>query len=259
MDKNKFQKKIIATAVLAAMFAPQSFAAIVGIDSFNQTTQQLLFDPPPGGPAVAAGSTAFNETTAPESIGGFRDLFIQTDEEISFADRGSVAVVSSAGQAQIANTVNSKINVAMTWDGGDNAAAVNTSGLGGVDLIDGTNTGLLLDINFADLGVDLAFNIWDTAGNLATVSRNFGTQVTNEQVFFDYADLVGDTVDLTNVGAIQLLASGPQAYDVDFSLLQSINPNPPTTPPPTVSAPATIALVGLGMIGVSMTARKRKS
>ncbi len=255
MEKNKFQKKLIATAVLTAMFAPQSFAANVSIDDFSQTTQQLEFNPPPGGPAVTAGSTAFDETTAPEAIGGFRDLFIQTDNQIDFDDSGSVAVVSNKGVAQVANTVNSNINVAITWDGSDNAEAVNTSGLGGVDLIDGTNTGLLLDINFADLGVDLVFNIWDTAGNVAAVSRTFAIQRQNEEVFFDYANLVGDTVDLTGVGAIQLLVSGPRAYDVDLFLLQSTNPNPP----PTVSAPATIALVGLGMIGVSMTARKRKS
>ena len=257
--KIKHQKKIFASALVALLAGPQSFAGIVGIDNFDITSQSLAFAPPAGGPSIAAGSTDFNEANAPESIGGVRDLFIQTDNEINFADSGQIAVVTtSPGMVQIANSVNSQINAAITWDGTDNSAAVDTDGLGGVDLIDGTNTGLLLDIDFADLGVNLTFNIWDTSGNTASVSRNFASQVTGEQVFFDYADLVGGTVDLMNVGAIQLLASGPRAYDVNFSLLQSVNPNP--TPPPTpVSAPATIALVGLGMLGVSMTTRRRKA
>lgn len=254
MNRVKHQKKIYAAAIIAAMTGSQAFSAIVGIDSFNQTNQFLEFAPPVGGPSIAANTTAFDESAAPEAIGQFRDMFIQTNDEINFSDRGAAAISSAQGQVQIANSVNSKINVAITWDGSDNSSGVNTSGLGGVDLLDGTNTGLLLDIQFADLGVDLSFNIWDTNGNVASVSKNFNSQVTGEQVFFSYADLVGDSVDLTSVGAIQLLASGPQAYDVDFSLLQSADPNPPT-----VSAPATIALVGLGMIGVSMTTRKRKS
>lgn len=256
----KHHKKMIATAFLALLAGPQLQAGIVGIDDFDQTTQLLQFNPPPGGPTIAAGSTDFNESEAPEAIGNFRDLFIQTDQEISFNDSGEIAVVSTQGQVQVANTVNSQVNVAITWDGNDAAttgADVDIDGLGGVDLIDGTNTGLLMDIDFADLGVDLTFNIWDTSGNVASVSRVFSSQVQDEQVFFAYSDLVGDSVDLTNVGAIQLLASGPQAYDVDFSLLQSVNPDGP--PPPTpVSAPATLSLVGLGMLGATLTARRRK-
>ncbi|HFD11731.1 MAG TPA: hypothetical protein ENJ32_04600 [Crenotrichaceae bacterium] len=253
--KLQHQKKACATALLVMLSGSTAFAATVGIDDFDQTTQVLSFNPPEGGPIVSAGSNDFSEANAPEAIGGFRDLFIQTDGDIAFNDSGEAAVVSTNGNVQIANSVNSSINTAITWDGADNLASVNTSGLGGVDLIDGTNTGLLLDIDFADLGVDLAFNIWDTAGNTATVSRNFANQVRNEQVFFDYSDLIGDSVDLTSVGAIQLLASGPLAYDINFNFLQSVNPNPPTV----VSAPATIALVGLGIFGVSMTARKRKT
>ena len=254
----KHHKKVIATAFLALMAGPQLQAGIVNIDSFDQTTQVLTFDPPPGGPTIAAGSSDFNQLEAPEAIGGFRDMFLQTDQEISFNDSGEVAVVSNLGNIEISNTVNTQVNVAITWDGNDSGPEpdvdVDTDGLGGVDLIDGTNTGLLLDIIFADLGVDLTFNIWDINGNEASVNRTFIRDRQNEQAFFAYADLVGDSVDLTQVGAIQLLASGPRAYDVSLTLLQSVNPDGPTP----VSAPATLTLVGLGMLGVTMTARRRK-
>lgn len=255
MTTIKHQKKVCAIALAAMFTGVPSFAGIVGIDAFNITTQQLAFDPPPGGPNVAAGSTDFDEANAPEAIGGFRDLFISTSKDISFNDSGDVAVVSAIGQVQVSNTVNTNIDVALTWDGGDNQASVDTGGLGGLDLIDGTNTGILVDINFADLGVDMAFNIWDTSGNQATVSRSFSSQVQDEQVFFAYGDLVGNSVDLTSVGAIQLLVSGPTAYDVDFNLLQSINPDQP--PSNNISAPATLALVGIGMVGVGAARRKR--
>jgi|GEM_PF-4697734 len=250
--KIKHQNKVCVVALAVMLTGTPAISAIVGIDNFDQTTQQLAFNPPAGGPVVPAGSTDFNEAAAPEAIGGFRDLFIETGKDIAFNDSSEIAVVSTAGDVQVSNTVNSDISAAITWDGNDGSGLVDTNGLGGVDLIDGTNTGLLLDINFADLGVNLEFNIWDTAGNRATVSRSFANQVANQNVFFSYSDLTGDSVDLTNVGAIQLLIEGQPAYDVDFNFLQSVNPNP--TP---VSSPATLALVCLGMIGVSVVKRKR--
>jgi hypothetical protein len=257
----------LAAAISAALLSTQVSAGIVGIDTFDQTTQVLEFDPPAGTPVPAA-SSEFNETqTGPgEAIGGYRDMFISTANPITFNDNGQATVVSSLGEVQVSNTGNASIVVEFTWDGMDNSAAVDTDGLGGIDLtMGGLNDGILVGNTRTDLDVALQFNIWDTSGATGSLSRTFQQDTNGEDVFFAY-DQLSNAIDLTNIGAIQLVVTGPDAYDLQFDLLQSTTltpqtPTPPTTttPPPTsVASPATLALVSIGLFGLGFTRRRNK-
>jgi hypothetical protein len=259
MYTKTYSKQIYAAAIIAAMTSSSAFAAIVGIDNFNQTTQHLQFDPNEGTHTVA-GASLFEEiqTQPGESIGGYRDLFIQTNDAINFNDNGEVAVVSDRGQMQISNSGNSTINVAVTWDGQDNSADVNTTGLGGIDLTDGgLNSSFGLNLLGTDHDVNMEIKLWDMSGGQGSVSTAFDPALAGQQFFLDF-DGLNSTVDLANIGAIQLLISGPQAYDLQFNFLQSAGA-PPTTPVPgtAVSAPATLTLVGFGLLGIGLTRNKR--
>jgi hypothetical protein len=258
MYENKYRKQIYAAAIIAVMTSSGASAAIVGIDGFDQTTQHLQFDPTESSPTVA-GASLFQEiqTQAGESIGGYRDLFIQTDQAISFNDKGEAAVVSNEGQVQISNSGNSSINVAITWDGQDNSANVNTTGLGGVDLTDGgLNSSLGLNLLRTDHDVNLEIKLWDMSGAQGSVTTIFSSALTDQQVFLGF-DGISSPVDLANIGAIQLLISGPEAYDLQFNFLQSASAPPSPAPGTAVSAPATLTLVGFGLIGMGLSRKKR--
>ena len=253
----------LAAAVSAALLSTQVSAGIVGIDTFDQTTQALEFDPPDGTP-VAAASSLFDETqTGPgEAIGGYRDMFISTVDPIAFNDDGQATVVSSVGEVQVSNTGNASIVVEFTWDGMDNSADVDTTGLGGIDLtMGGLNDGILVGNTRTDLDVSLQFNLWDSSGATGSITRTFQQDTNGEDVFFAYDDL-SNSVDLTDIGAIQLVVTGPDAYDLQFDLLQSTTLTPPGAPPqapPTsVSSPATLALVSIGLFGLGFTRHRNK-
>lgn len=248
----------LAAAVSAALLGTQVSAGIVGIDTFDQTTQVLEFDPPPGTP-VAAASSEFSEVqTGPgEAIGGYRDMFISTASPISFNDNGQATVVSNLGEVQVSNTGNASIVVEFTWDGMDNSPDVDTDGLGGIDLtMGGLNDGILVGNTRTDLDVSLQFNIWDTSGATGSVSTTFQQDTNGEDVFLAY-DQLNNPIDLTNIGAIQLVVTGPDAYDLQFDLLQSTTLTPPV-PPTSVASPATLALVSIGLFGLGFTRHRNK-
>lgn len=253
----------LAIAVFAALLGNQVSAGIVTIDTFDQTTQSLDFDPPQGTP-VPATSSAFDEMqTGPgEAIGGYRDMFIRTDNEIAFSDNGQATVVSNLGEVQVSNTGNASIVVEFTWDGMDDSADVDTNGLGGIDLtMGGLNDGILVGNTRTDLDVNLQFNLWDSTGTTGSIGRTFQQDTNGEDVFFAY-DGLNNQIDLTNIGAIQLVITGPEAYDLQFDLLQSTTltaPQDPTSPPTSVSSPATLALVSAGLFGLGFTRRNKRS
>jgi hypothetical protein len=254
----------LAIAVLAASMGTQVSAGIVTIDTFDQTTQSLDFDPPQETP-VPASSSVFDEmqTEPGEAIGGYRDMFIRTDNEIASSDNGQATVVSNLGEVQVSNTGNASIVVEFTWDGMDNSADVDTNGLGGIDLtMSGLNDGFLVGNTRTDIDVNLQFNLWDSTGAIGSIGRTFQQDTNGEDVFFAYNEL-SNQIDLANIGAIQLVITGPEAYDLQFDLLQSTTltgpSQDPAQPPTSVSSPATLALVSAGLFGLGFTRRNKRS
>lgn len=231
------------TALAAAVFFGVSAAAQAGpilIDSFD-LDQEAANDPflpafPQSSQAGPSGSV----------LGGYRDMQAENNTTGFFETRlsaggGELAFLGSAGTAGSGT---------LTWDGDDDPTTVDTNGLGGIDITSNSGWALdrfVFDIVSTDLpGVDIAISVFDTNGNQSVLGTALGTVTSPVSQEFLFDDFVG-TADFTNVGAIQLSMSGPEALDAFFSNFQiGVDHVTALTLPPTLP----LLLAGLGAYAV---------
>lgn len=228
-----------ALPAAAAIFAIHSaYAAPIVIDGF-QTAQQVADNPAgpvPDSSAVVAG----------EVLGGERDLTVGG----ATSTLGVVSsVVANSGEFKISNGPDTISTTTLIYDGVDgDANSADVNGLGGVDLVDGTNTGFEFTVEFSDFAFDYELFVFD---GVATESATgtlpapiFGTG-DEQTVFISFSSFSG-ALDFTDVGFIALeLTTTTKAGDLvvsDFSV---------------VPEPSSMALLLLA--GISMVSRPRKA
>jgi uncharacterized repeat protein (TIGR01451 family) len=215
-------------AVQTVVITPGDAAGVTGttIDSFDATTQ-LVEDPDDMLPNQSAADTGPGE-----ALGGERDLVVQ---RTSGTGRVRLSVNDlSSGFLELTTSSGAVGKGTAVWDGDDDdAATLNPTGLGGIDLTQGgANTAFHMALGADHPSVMLTLSVYTDADNWSSLTfevadTGSATPDTSNPVLVDLADLVvqqGTGADLTNVGAIVLGIQGVVDVQLGFDDLGMIGP-----------------------------------
>jgi len=236
-----------AMALAGSIGAVEARAASLSVDTFDVPAVpdfQFVESTGSGSDFEEAGAFAGSDV-----LGGFRDLNISILNSAPPFASASGTVFDGRLDWSNDNNVVSELTVA--WDGNDGSAAVNATGLGGIDLTQG---GLLdrfgLQLLAADSpGLTVAFTVYTAENLFSTLTRTFDSAINApQQEFFEFANFTGNA-DFTNVGAVTLSLTGPAAMDASIALLDV------TEPPSSVPEPS--AIFGLAVLGGAIALRRR--
>jgi hypothetical protein len=234
-------KRLLSTSSLAAVLAlgVSAHAAPVVIDEFS-TTQSVT---------IGSNADGQDSVTGAAILGGSREATIsninpqdQDFETIFVAQDGVARFESGAGGTGAGIRSQFVLEYDGTADG-----SFDPSGLGGIDLIDGTNTVIAFDLPFVSGSSTLTFEVFDNDGS---ASVDF---IADTAGIFSiaFADFIG--IDFTQVSAFRLTALNDTAA-ADFNLNRIL-----AVPTADVIIPVPgAALLFAGAIGGYAASRRRK-
>ncbi|MCA9166477.1 MAG: PEP-CTERM sorting domain-containing protein [Planctomycetales bacterium] len=236
----------IAATLAIVCWSHSANASTILIDDFI-TPQSVT--------ATAAAPVATSSATAPEAIGGERDIrlqFLSGSTALTLASNpfGGELLIHDSGAAVKGTSLT-------VWDGPDNNAnVINPIGLGGVDLVTGGNNRFELDDVFADLVGEIVMTVYDASdatGN--TWSRSTlalpGGMFTPTDIEIPFSSFttfgINGAADFTNVGAISMLIGNTTTGSLDVQMSSiAVVPEP---------ASCLLGLVGMGISCLSLRRR----
>ncbi len=194
-----------AASVGILVSGTQAFAAVLTIDQFSN--EQWVQDAPFGGNPNAS------QEASPTAIGGFRDLAVENTK----ANGSNVATTElhvTGGNLKFSNVAGARGEGTVTYDGNDDPTSVNTTGLGGQNLLIGSNPYFYFaepdDVKFDNFAF-FRVNVWDMNGNTASYEENL-TPAFDPRLFFSAFDTDAG-FDFGNVGALQFFISSTNTAD----------------------------------------------
>ncbi|MCH5377143.1 MAG: hypothetical protein JJ992_24535, partial [Planctomycetes bacterium] len=207
--------QISATAAQGVLGTP--------IDSF--VTQQTVMAPFP------VGTQANSSQTAPEALGGERDLIGVMTAGTSI---DSVTVTSGSGRLTFDPTFGATGTYTIVWDGPDgNGAVLDHDGLGGIDLTaGGTSSHLQMTVGVDKPNGVATLRIYTDQNNWSQTQLNLAdtTGQADEAYLIDLLnDLqtgAGNGADVTRVGAVVLeITANISAMDGQLTVIESRGPS----------------------------------
>jgi hypothetical protein len=262
--------RVISAAVSAAIIgsaAVPATAASILIDDFDDA--QRVVDLPQGGDGTSS-------QAAGGMIGGYRDLFAETDAGLVGGTELIARDRPDAGGTTVLE-FNNATNVTgrgwVTYDGvnavGTTPTSVNTSGLtdgsGGIDLSlgDESASGFLFDIFAVDQpGLYIEIRAWEygaAVGDAALFTELLPAGGGNP--FVPFAAFTGTDIDWSNVGALQFFAQTGADGNLVPALdgaIDNISVEGPDVSVVPLPASALLLLGGMGGLG-ALRLRKRKA
>lgn len=236
---NNIQKYLWYLFVPTLMLSAQSaYAGSIVIDRFDATYQNYYQFVQLGRTSTVPTQTPFSENplaiSSRQILGGYRDLAL-TVLSGNTASNFTQAIVnpnpsnsssSFLGTLRYTNESSIASSLALTWDGRDRSAGINSTGLGGIDLTRGGNLEAIgLNFQAAKANLSATVNVYDMIGNLSTATFNLASAIAGDQtVYFSYDQedfnqingsfktlfnpVTSTGADFTKVGAIQLILTG---------------------------------------------------
>ncbi|MFN7121835.1 MAG: PEP-CTERM sorting domain-containing protein [Hydrogenophaga sp.] len=210
----------------------------------------------PQGIEISDKLTDGNTVSAPQVgggdiLGGFRDVYVSKQGNLAADPNAGVSAnvfVGGDGGTLSYNEQSGQNGFGtVRWDGVSTGGAINTSGLGSLDLT-ASGSAFKVDLIRADAGLPLTFFVWSDLlnNNVYSLSSFMLTASGAGSYIFNFSDFIG--ANFADVGALELQINGGQLGDLDAQVdMVSVVPEPGTL------ALAGIALLGLGAI------RRRKS
>lgn len=207
---------------------------VVAVDVARHTTQVIDgFDITPVNLLVDAGSsTATSNEAAPEAVGGRRKIELTYDTGPS-----SVSIeVNTLNQRLAMNSDNeSRGHAVLRYDGDGSGLALNPTGLGSINLDDGSiKSGLLLQVfrNLDVVGQTYSLVIYSDADHYSVVDRLFDPTIINANydefvpfTAFSTGTGAAGPADFSNVGAIELYVENVADQNIRVSLFEAIAPS----------------------------------
>lgn len=240
-----FMKVLGAAASAAVLFgASQASAAVLVIDSFE--TAQWVQDAP-----VTVNAS---QVEGSGILGGFRDLAVQNTQADGDNTNATELRVTN-GKLKFSNISGAKGTGTLTYDGNDDPTTVNTAGLGGINLLIGTDPyfyfGLPADEPFDNTAL-FTVTVWDTLGGTSTYQEVLAPGFNQELSFTQFAG-----VDFSTIGALQFFVSTAD-YNISVDgALDLIEVRAGDIAPVPLPASGLLLLGGFG--GLTFLRRRRKA
>jgi hypothetical protein len=260
---SKFLKSTVAAAALALSFSAQ---ALVVIDLFS-TNQADLTDATLGGGGLMSQVGSAGDATI---LGGYRDLGAELKSVLIPGAEGSVSIGASGGVLNFSTSSISTGTGVVRWDGASSGPAINTSGLGGLNIGNVFTDAFELTTVFSDSGYTFVIDAytsatqWSSVSVLAT-SHAFSIPGSVSLIpligFLDCTNAfpvpgvtvscgAGGPVDFSNLGALQVTIDPLGAStSIDLTINQAR----------VVPEPAGLALVSLALLGAAVATGRRKN
>jgi len=223
--------KIWAATLAIGMSIPAASQALVlNIDTFD--TPQSVSDVP------GVGETVGSEVYAPEALGLYRDLYVETDASAP----SSTILEVAASTLSFSNTFGTTGRGWITYDGLDGdpngETGVDTTGLGGLNFLIGPDPYMFFDVVSRDETLEITVNAWDMSGNMVSYFEALTTELDPALPLSVFSGDPG--FDWSQVGALQFYVNAPNA-NLDGGLASiTLRSDVP------VPAAALLLLTGLG-------------
>ncbi len=258
---NKRALQITTAAALAFGVLGAQAAVILPIDDFS-TDQLQQVTGASGCDTFDPGCTVVKNPDTQASgvglLGGYRDVFIEKTGPSGTTVAIGPGNLGGNDWMAVSNDALTTSEVVIVWDGANPISAdpridtnIDTTGLGGIDFTPTPGShGVLMEVISIDLDVTATLSLWDTDGDMASVSYTFAA---SENYTFQFSDFLADNalLDLDRIGAVRLWLTGPEAWDGVFDLVGVVN-----DPPTPVPAPTPLALLGFGLLTLAKRRRR---
>jgi len=223
-------KTLLVLCALACVFAANR-ADIKTLDPFTPDTAPLIILVDTAMlPQTLSGSTSDSGI-----IGGERDLILT----VTSGDSESIVTAGVSDGSWSVSTPNSAAGFSvMQYDGVDNSATLDQTGLGALDLTAGGADELHCFIQ-SDIDTTYTFSLYSSSGTSTTTLSIPGNDVL-EEYFIKYSDFKGAAT-ITAVGAIEIRIECLVNVDSFITVIATsgpvaATPSPPPPPPPPASA-----------------------
>lgn len=186
------------------------------ISEFNTDQQVVVSGAPPGA------QSGFDNSYAANSIGQYRTISL---ERLGPGDtRGVISAdsnITHPGYFSFSTAVGVTASTSLIFDGQNNSATVNPTGLGGVDVTEGGSVNAFLFSMYADHSVPLVVTAYTDATHVSTATINMpvGTMPVPESLLFSaFTPLLGGGANFGSIGALVFTVDGSHTPSVDAQI-----------------------------------------
>lgn len=190
-----------------------ALGVLVGLASPGEALIIDDFDTPPGGhfvcegPAISSSASTFGSVAAVGALGGHREFLVDRTGGTHTVSLG--ANVGGSGTLTFASGSGTTGTGQVQWDGADATSAVDTDGLGSVDLTSGGNSAIFVRASADLTGGTMTVTVYDfTTGSSCAA---LPVALTSGLGFVDYLIPLASFprgVNFTTIGAITLDITG---------------------------------------------------
>ncbi len=194
------QPKVLVSALVAGLVLGPAQASAVSLLIDDFVTAQRVSDVP------GLGLVNVSQAASPTSLGGYRDLSVSTGG----ASADATDLRAEGGILSFSNNALEVGEGFITYDGDDDPATVNTTGLGGENFLIGPSPFFDFEVISSDADLYISVTAWDMSGETAFYEETLPplnqlvtqlplSQFTLSSAGFDWSD----------IGALQFYVRAP--------------------------------------------------